>query len=105
MIEETSGYENNKDRERRPCAVIENGTTVTTDTQSALAPLMSAEYEAGAKNIDIGKRLVCKDFLSSARGLLGKYYRKMSITVGVSLYMGLLALYKPTVEGLYVREQ
>lgn len=64
------------EKDHRPCAVIENGMTVITDTQSALDLLMSAKYEAGAKNIDIGKRLVCKDFFILSTRLVREILQK-----------------------------
>ncbi|MCC8079250.1 MAG: DUF4180 domain-containing protein [Oscillospiraceae bacterium] len=58
------------------CAVVESGTVIITDAQSALDLLMTAKYEAGTKNIVIRKELVAEDFFILSRGLAGEVLQK-----------------------------
>ena len=50
------------------CAVISGEEVVIKDAQSALDVLMSAQYEAGTKNIVISKKLVSEDFFILSTG-------------------------------------
>ncbi len=59
-----------------PCVVISSGEIVIKDTQSALDVLMSAEYEAGTKNIIISKKLIANDFFILSTGLAGGILQK-----------------------------
>ena len=59
-----------------PCAVVENGSPVITDPQSALDLLMTAKYELGTKNIVIPKALVTEDFFVLRTGLAGEILQK-----------------------------
>ena len=68
------------------CAALESEEKAITDVQSALDLLVSAEYEAGTKNIVIGR--------SSAKIYqLRRPYRDI---------WGLLQLYKQAAEGFYL---
>lgn len=58
------------------CAVIESDTMVITDAQSALDILMTANYEAGTKNLVINKELITEDFFILSRGLAGEVLQK-----------------------------
>lgn len=58
------------------CALIENEEKVIVDTQSALDLLMSANYEAGTKNIVIDKKLITEDFFILSTGLAGEILQK-----------------------------
>jgi hypothetical protein len=59
-----------------PCVVISSGEIVIKDTQSALDVLMSAEYEAGTKNIIISKKLIANDFFILSTVLAGEILQK-----------------------------
>ena len=58
------------------CAVIESETVAITDAQSALDLLMAASYEAGTKNIVIGKEHIAEDFFVLSSGLAGEILQK-----------------------------
>ena len=58
------------------CAVIESDAVVITDAQSALDILMTANYEAGTKNLVINKELMTEDFFILSRGLAGEVLQK-----------------------------
>lgn len=58
------------------CAVIESGSPVIFDAQSALDLLMTAKYEAETKNIVIDKRLITEDFFVLSSGLAGEILQK-----------------------------
>ena len=58
------------------CAVVESGSPVITDAQSALDLLMTAKYELGTKNIVIPKALVAEDFFVLRTGLAGEILQK-----------------------------
>lgn len=58
------------------CAVIEGDGVIIKDAQSALDVLMSAQYEAGTKNIVIDKRLIAEDFFILSTGLAGEILQK-----------------------------
>lgn len=58
------------------CAVVQSGEKVITDAQSALDLLMTAKYEAGTKNIAIGKELIAEDFFVLSTGLAGEILQK-----------------------------
>lgn len=58
------------------CAVIERDGVIIKDAQSALDVLMSAQYEAGTKNIVIDKRLIAEDFFILSTGLAGEILQK-----------------------------
>ena len=58
------------------CAVIQSGQVVVTDPQSALDVLMTANYEAGTKNIVLGKALIAEDFFVLSSGLAGEILQK-----------------------------
>ena len=60
-----------------PCAVVSGSEKVITDAQSALDVLMRAKYEAGSKNIVIGKHLVSEDFFILSTGLAGEILQKL----------------------------
>lgn len=60
-----------------PCAVVSGGEKIITDAQSALDVLMRAKYEAGSKNIVIGKHLVSEDFFILSTGLAGEILQKL----------------------------
>ena len=60
-----------------PCAVVSGSEKVITDVQSALDVLMCAKYEAGSKNIVIGKHLVSEDFFILSTGLAGEILQKL----------------------------
>ena len=59
-----------------PCAVINSDEIVIKDAQSALDVLISAEYEAGTKNIVISKKLVADDLFVLSTGLAGEILQK-----------------------------
>lgn len=58
------------------CAVVQSSEKVITDAQSALDLLMTAKYEAGTKNIAIGKELIAEDFFVLSTGLAGEILQK-----------------------------
>ena len=58
------------------CAVVESDAPVITDAQSALDLMMTAQYEAGTKNIAIAKELVAEDFFILSTGLAGEILQK-----------------------------
>ena len=58
------------------CAVIQSDSLVIVVSQSALDVLMTAKYEAGAKNIVIDKKLVAEDFFILSSGLVGEILQK-----------------------------
>lgn len=58
------------------CAVVNSSEQVITDVQSALDVLMTAKYEAGTKNIVIGKKLIVEDFFILSKGLAGEILQK-----------------------------
>jgi len=58
------------------CAVVDGSGLVMTDTQSALDLLMSAQYDAGTKNIVIDKGLITEDFFILSSGLAGEILQK-----------------------------
>lgn len=58
------------------CAVIESGSFVISDAQSALDLLMAAKYEIGTKNIVIDKSLIIEDFFILSTGLAGDILQK-----------------------------
>ena len=60
-----------------PCAVIDSGSAVITDAQSAMDLLMTAKYELGTKNIAIDKKLVAEDFFILSSGLAGEILQKL----------------------------
>ena len=57
-------------------ALVRGKGKVITDAQSALDLLMTAKYEAGTKNIAIGKQLVNEDFFILSTGLAGEILQK-----------------------------
>lgn len=58
------------------CAVVQSSEKVITDAQSALDLLMTSKYEAGTKNIAIGKELIVEDFFILSTGLAGEILQK-----------------------------
>lgn len=58
------------------CAVVRSDEIVIADTQSALDLLMTAKYDAGAKNIVIDKKLMKEDFFVLSSGLAGEILQK-----------------------------
>ena len=58
------------------CAVLNSDEPVITDVQSALDVLMTAQYEAGTKNIVVGKELITRDFFILSTGLAGELLQK-----------------------------
>lgn len=58
------------------CAAVCGAEKVIKDAQSALDVLMSANYEAGTKNIIIGKKLVTDEFFVLSTGLAGEILQK-----------------------------
>lgn len=58
------------------CAIVCDNEKVIKDAQSALDLLMSAKYEAGTKNIVIGKNLIADDFFILSTGLAGEILQK-----------------------------
>lgn len=58
------------------CVLVESDEPVITDTQSAIDLLMSAQYDAGSKDIVIPKQLVVEDFFVLSTGLAGEILQK-----------------------------
>ncbi len=58
------------------CAVIQSSELVISDGQSALDLLMTANYEAGTKNIVIDKKWIVEDFFVLSSGLAGEILQK-----------------------------
>ena len=58
------------------CAVVQSSEKVIKDAQSALDLLMTAKYEAGTKNIAIGKEFIAEDFFILSTGLAGEILQK-----------------------------
>ena len=58
------------------CAVVRSDAKVVVDAQSALDLLMTAKYDAGTKNIVIGKELIAEDFFILSTGLAGEILQK-----------------------------
>lgn len=57
------------------CAVVQSSEKMIKDSQSALDLLMTVKYEAGTKNIAIGKECIAEDFLFSALALPVRFYK------------------------------
>lgn len=57
-------------------AEAKSAEKIITDAQSAIDLLMSAKYEAGTKNIIIGKELIAEDFFVLSTGLAGEVLQK-----------------------------
>ena len=58
------------------CAVVRSNEIVITDAQSALELLMTANYDLGAKNIVIDKKLIKDEFFILSSGLAGDILQK-----------------------------
>lgn len=59
-----------------PCVEIESMEKVITDVQSAIDLLVTANYEAGTKNIIIDKKLINEDFFILSTGFAGEVLQK-----------------------------
>ena len=57
-------------------AVISSDEKVIVDVQSALDLAMTVNYETGAANIVLDKRLVCEDFFILSSGVAGEILQK-----------------------------
>lgn len=57
-------------------AVISSDEKVIVDVQSALDLAMTVNYETGAANIVLDKRLVCEDFFILGSGVAGEILQK-----------------------------
>jgi hypothetical protein len=64
------------ERNNAACAVIQGSDIVISDPQSALDLLVTAQYEAGTRNIVIDKGLVAEDFFVLSTGLAGEILQK-----------------------------
>ena len=58
------------------CAVVQSEDVVIVDAQSALDVLLAAKYEAGTKNVVIGKDSITEDFFILSSGLAGEILQK-----------------------------
>ena len=58
------------------CAAVEGDGLAVRGAQSALDVLMSANYEAGTKNIVLDKRQICEDFFVLSTGVAGEILQK-----------------------------
>ena len=58
------------------CAAVEGDGLAVRDAQSALDVPMSANYEAGTKNIVLAKRQICEDFFVLSTGVAGAILQK-----------------------------
>ena len=58
------------------CAVVQSNDVVIVDAQSALDVLLAAKYEAGTKNVVIGKDSITEDFFILSSGLAGEILQK-----------------------------
>lgn len=58
------------------CAVVQSSEKMIKDSQSALDLLMTVKYEAGTKNIAIGKECIAEDFFVLSTGLAGEILQK-----------------------------
>lgn len=76
------------------CAIIHDEEKVIVDAQSALDVLMSAKYEAGTKNIVIGKELVADEFFILSTGLAGEVLQKYINYGGRIAFYGDYSKYK-----------
>jgi len=65
-----------KEKNGISCVVVSGEGKAVTDVQSALDLLMSADYEAGTKNIAINKNMVTEDFFILSTGLAGEILQK-----------------------------
>lgn len=68
-------------------AAIESAEKAITDAQSALELLISAQYEAGSKNIVVAKEAVADDFFVLSTGIAGEILQK------IVDYQGRIAIY------------
>ena len=57
-------------------AHIKSEETIITDAQSAIDLMMTANYEAGTKNIAISKDLIVNEFFILSSGLAGEILQK-----------------------------
>lgn len=62
------------------CVEIESMEKVITDVQSVIDLLVTANYEAGTKNIIIDKKLINEDFFFSVRDLRERCCKNSLIT-------------------------
>ena len=69
------------------CAIVNSDKKVFVDVQSALDVLMTAQYDAGTKNIVIDKKLIVEDFFILSTGLAGDILQKYTN------YEGRIAIY------------
>ena len=58
------------------CAAVEGDGLAVRGAQSALDVPMSANYEAGTKNIVLDKRQICEDFFVLSTGVAGEILQK-----------------------------
>ncbi len=58
------------------CVLAESEEKIITDVQSALDLIVSANYEAGTKNIVIDKNLINEDFFILSTGFAGEVLQK-----------------------------
>ena len=58
------------------CAAVEGDGLAVRGAQSALDVPMSANYEAGTKNIVLDKRQICEDFFILSTGVAGEILQK-----------------------------
>ena len=59
-------------------AVIESGTPLITDTQSALDGMMAAKYECGTSRIAIQREALTEEFFVLSSGLAGEILQKFT---------------------------
>ena len=70
-------------------AVISSDEKVIVDVQSALDLAMTVNYETGAANIVLDKRLVCEDFFILSSGVAGEILQKfINYHVRAAIYGG-----------------
>ena len=65
-----------KEKNNIPFVLIESAEKAITDVQSALDLIVSANYEAGTKNIVIDKNLINEDFFILSTGFAGEVLQK-----------------------------
>ena len=88
-------------------AVISSDEKVIVDVQSALDLAMTVNYETGAANIVLDKRLVCEDFFILGSGVAGEILQKFINYHGRAAIYGDYSRYtsKPLKDFIYESNQ
>ena len=82
-------------------AVVESGTPLITDVQSALELMMTVKYETGCTRFAVNKEALTEDFFILSTGVAGEVLQKFGREV--CHIRRLLGLYQQAPAGLHVR--